>query len=313
MNSTYKEFYFDICHAYTLFNDGNLAYYLYKSKSIPYIVVVRSTDIESFFKYRILLRRHGLKILLNAEKIIFLSKGPKDLVFRKYIPQKMIDVFNDKSMIIPNGLDPYWIDSAPSYDIADGKLERIKRNTLKLLYVGVIDKNKNIETTITAIEFLISEGYSVEFTVVGGISDYSVYERIVNKSFVKYYERKPKQELISFYRENDLFIMPSFKESFGMVYVEAMSQGLPVIYSKGQGFDGQFDDGVVGQSVKSNDAHDICRAIKEVLSADYSSCSKRCIDLSKMFDWAKISQEYIQIYDGIASEKKTDFDCSGKI
>ena len=43
--------------------------------------------------------------------------------------------------------------------------------------------------------------------------------------------------------------MTSLGESFGLTYAEAMSQGVPVIYSKGQGFDGQFKEGVVGYHV----------------------------------------------------------------
>ena len=37
------------------------------------------------------------------------------------------------------------------------------------------------------------------------------------------------------YRENDIYVMPSIIETFGLVYAEAMSQGLPVIYTRGQG------------------------------------------------------------------------------
>ena len=40
------------------------------------------------------------------------------------------------------------------------------------------------------------------------------------------------------------FCLPSHAETFGLVYVEAMSQGLPIIY-EGQGFDKQFQDGEV--------------------------------------------------------------------
>lgn len=55
--------------------------------------------------------------------------------------------------------------------------------------------------------------------------------------------------------------MPSFTESFGLVYAEAMSQGLPVIYSKGQGFDGQFAEGVVGYHVDAHDPEELCENI----------------------------------------------------
>ena len=46
--------------------------------------------------------------------------------------------------------------------------------------------------------------------------------------------------------------MPSRYETFGLVYGEAMSQGLPIIYSKGQGVDGYFKEGTVGYGVVSD-------------------------------------------------------------
>jgi len=43
--------------------------------------------------------------------------------------------------------------------------------------------------------------------------------------------------------------MPSITETFGLVYAEALSQGLPVLYTRGQGFDRQFEEGEVGYAV----------------------------------------------------------------
>ena len=63
--------------------------------------------------------------------------------------------------------------------------------------------------------------------------------------------------------------MPSFTESFGLVYAEAMSQGLPVIYSKGQGFDNQFPEGMVGVHVSAYDAHDVAEGIEKVVNNFY--------------------------------------------
>ena len=60
-----------------------------------------------------------------------------------------------------------------------------------------------------------------------------------------------KEELIKLYRDSHIFTMPSITESFGLVYAEAMTQALPVVYTKGQGFDGQFPDGEVGYSVEA--------------------------------------------------------------
>src|SRR5699024_3580015 len=64
----------NLVHAHTLFTDGNVAYKIYKKHKIPYIVTVRNTDINAFFKKRIFLRSRGVKILKNASAVIFLSK-----------------------------------------------------------------------------------------------------------------------------------------------------------------------------------------------------------------------------------------------
>ncbi len=90
--------------------------------------------------------------------------------------------------------------------------------------------------------------------------------------------------------------MPSIHETFGLVYAEAMSQGLPVIYSKSQGFDGQFEDGTVGHVVNSLDHNDIAEKIIKIFY-DYETKSKNCIELFHKFDWKTIACEYLSLYE----------------
>ena len=52
--------------------------------------------------------------------------------------------------------------------------------------------------------------------------------------------------MIPFYKSAHIFVMPSLTETFGIVFIEALSQGLPLIYTKGQGIDGYFPQGFVG-------------------------------------------------------------------
>lgn len=51
-----------------------------------------------------------------------------------------------------------------------------------------------------------------------------------------------KKQLREAFSISDIFVMPSKPETFGLVYVEALSQGLPILYAKGEGFDGYFDE-----------------------------------------------------------------------
>jgi len=79
------------------------------------------------------------------------------------------------------------------------------------------------------------------------------------------------------------------------VYAEAMSQGLPIIYTRGQGFDGQFKEGEVGYSVQYNSAEEISDRVKDILN-NYETISKNCIEKVDKFDWDKIAKEYLSIY-----------------
>lgn len=63
----------DIIHAHTIFSDGGCAYKIHKKYNIDYVVSVRSTDINFFYKYGIHLRPFMYKVLLNAKNVVFIS------------------------------------------------------------------------------------------------------------------------------------------------------------------------------------------------------------------------------------------------
>ena len=93
----------------------------------------------------------------------------------------------------------------------------------------------------------------------------------------------------------NIFVMPSKHETFGLTYVEAMSQGIPVIYTKDEGFDGFFEDGKVGYSIKYNDYIDMSDKIKLIIK-NYEAISNDCITEALKFNWKDISLRYIKEY-----------------
>lgn len=280
---------YDILHAHSLFSNGMTAYKLHKKYNIPYVVAVRNTDLNVFFKKMFHLRKLGINILKDSKKIIFLSESYKQEVLKKYVPKNLKENIQNKSVVIPNGVDNFWLENKNKTKILENKKE------LKLLYVGEINKNKNLATTIKVIKLLIKENYKVTYSIVGKISDRKIFKEIEKYNFLNYLGVKSKEELLNIYRKNDVFIMPSYTETFGLVYVEAMSQGLPVIYSKGQGFDGQFKDGEVGYSVVSDNYEEIVFKLKEIIN-NYKLISQRAINLSENFNWINLEEIYFQIY-----------------
>lgn len=293
-------FQFDCFHAYTVFTDGNSAMELSKKYHIPYIVAVRNTDVNTFFKYMPHLRERGIEILEKASAVMFLSPTYMETVMSKYVPEEKRKMLLRKSYIIPNGINDVWFSNGQARDFGI-TLERFRQQELKVIYVGRIDRNKNITTTQKALSILRKEGWHIGFTVVGGVDDKREYKRITKDEYTTCLPKKSMKELVEIYRGNDIFIMPSHAESFGLVYAESMSQGLPVIYTKGQGFDGQFPDGEVGFAVDDKDAGSIAEAIEKIANR-YEEISTKAIEGSKKFRWDDICEIYKQIYNCIVSE-----------
>lgn len=278
-----------LMHAHSLFSNGYIAYKLYKKFNIPYIVTVRNTDVNFFFKKLKYLRSTGREILLNAKNIIFLSEPYKISLIEKYIPAELKDKILNKSSVITNGIDKFWLENK--------YFERVtpKTNLIRLVFAGRINKNKNIETTIEVCKNLIAKGYQVGLKIIGKIYDTTSYEILNSNPFIEYIQFCNKEELINHYRNSDIFIMPSFTETFGLVYAEAMTQALPVIYTKDQGFDGNFTDGEIGYAVPCKDIEYISDRIMAIID-NYKEISRRCVELSNKFNWEKISSNLNDVY-----------------
>lgn len=280
---------FDLIHAYTLFTDGNCAMKLAKKYNKPFVVAVRNTDVNTFFRYMPHLRRRGIEIMRSASRIFFLSDSYRRQVFDKYVPQRYHAELLSKVCVIPNGIDDFWFKSKPEH------LPAPHADELKLIFAGIIDHNKNIPTAQRAVQTLNDKGCKVHLTVVGRVVEEKEFERIQADANTTYIPSQPKEKLIELYRQHDIFVMPSYTESFGLVYAEAMSQGLPVIYSKGQGFDGQFAEGAVGYHVEAGSAEEVANTVIKILEK-YRQISNTCVDSANKFNWDKICSMYDTVY-----------------
>ena len=284
----------DIIHAHTLFTSGYVAWKLSSMFNKPFIVAVRNADVNVFFRFMRHLRPIGIKILLAAKKVVFISPVYKRYVIEELVPQKYKAQIEAKSYVIPNGINKFFLEN---------EYERPTRNSdekrIRLMYAGEVNTNKNIVTTLKACEILESKGYKPSLTIVGRISDKKL-DYVRNNRFVEYHPQSPKEDLIKHYRQNDIFIMPSLHETFGLVYIEALSQGMPIIYSKGQGVDGYFKEGSVGYHVESTNAHNVAEAIEKMIE-EYNNIFPNCHSAASSFSWRRIAGVYEAIYKIIMS------------
>lgn len=278
-----------LIHAHTLFSSGYLAFRLHQKYGIPYIIAVRNTDVNVFFRHMPHLRSLGRRIAANAQKIIFISPTYQKQVLGKYLPSKLAD----KSIVIPNGIDPLFLSNSSLHTPSD---------EIRLIYVGRMEKDKNVHTIIKVVDALNKQGMKTKLCLVGSITDPS-YKTLIDthQNDIEWYDQCPKEQVLAHLRKNDIFIMPSYHETFGLVYAEAMSQGLPVIYTKGQGFDGFFEDGKVGYAVPAEDVEYITRRIMDI-HRNYDQIAHRCTAEAAQFNWKNIAEKYKQLYLSIISK-----------
>jgi len=283
---------FDYLHTHCVFTDGNVALRLKRETGIPYLVTVNNTDLNHFFKLRVLLRKRGLRILEEASAIVFIAEPYRKAVFEKYVPSRLKERLMKKTHIIPFGMDDFWFDN-----LNPAAKELSCQKQLRIFYAGDINANKNVGLTVEAIRLLQQKGWEISFFLAGKIHDEALFKELTAEPFVNYLGLLDRDGLLKQYREADIFAMPSHRDTFGLVYAEAMSQGTPILYSRGQGFDEQFPDGTVGFAVSDRDPEELADRIMRI-AENYKEFSANCIKGANKFNLENIAKQYERIYSG---------------
>lgn len=281
----------DLCHAATLFSDGGQAYLINKKYKIPYIVAVRSTDVNNFLAQAPNTWLAGKKILLNASKIVFVSPALKEKFCKHWFVKSFLSKIEKKIVIMNNGIDDFWIDNVNE--------ENLQYNH-QLLYVGTMIRRKNPILLIQTVLDLVAKYPDIKLNIIGSTGEDE--EKVLalanqyNNNISYHGQINDKRELLKHYRANTLFVLPSINETFGLVYLEALSQNLPVVYTKGDGIDGLLaEHNGVGITYPTHD--NIKEAITKVFS-DRNFYSNKGIDFEQ-FRWKRIVQQYINYYNEI--------------
>jgi glycosyltransferase involved in cell wall biosynthesis len=276
----------DVVHAHFLFSDGGVAYRLNRKFGIPYITAVRNTDINVFWKYLVYLRNYGRKIASSSNKLIFLS--PAYANAPKWKP------YRDQVLIIPNGIKDHWFN-------VSSKEPRNSR-ALRFLYVGDFTENKNV---LLLLQWIVQLNKKIECSLTlvggGGGDEKRILDTLNLDSFkvIKYLGRiKDENDLKAIYNAHDSLVLISKFETFGLVCIEAISQGLPIIYTANQGVDGYFDKGDFAFPIPFGDYDQFEIAALTVMQ-DLDKRRHGAREASKRFKWMLIAKKYLETYDEI--------------
>jgi glycosyltransferase involved in cell wall biosynthesis len=151
-----------------------------------------------------------------------------------------------------------------------------KSGELKVLFVGRLEKRKGIDTLFKAIPTVIDNVPSARFDIVGSdttTSDGGSYKQHLSAILDKKYHNNVRfvgyvnnNRLAEYYSGCDIFVAPSLYESFGLIYLEAMAWGKPVIGCKVGGVPEVVYEGKTGLLVDPDDEKGLESAIIRLLS-----------------------------------------------
>jgi glycosyltransferase involved in cell wall biosynthesis len=291
---------FRLVHAHFLYSDGAVALALHRQLGLPYVVAVRNGDVNAFMRLRPDLANIRDDVLRHASRVVFLSPAYAEAVGRR-LPATLRSLVADKTMTVPNGLNPEWLqESGP---VAETPNE--PDNALRLLYVGDFTPNKNIAGIVAALDLLRAQRPTT-LTVVGGGGDVqgrvqALLDARASSGVSCLGRISDRVQLRALYCSHDVLVMPSFRETFGLTYIEALSQGVPVVHSRGQGIAGYFAANTVAAAVDPTDAQSIVKGVLDV-AARLPAVRDVCRCEARRFDWRQIGQTYRDTYRSILGD-----------
>jgi glycosyltransferase involved in cell wall biosynthesis len=175
---------------------------------------------------------------------------------------------------------------------------KLEEEEFLILFVGYLWKHKDILTLINAIPKVLKEKKEIRFLIIGRgpqfkemmirIKTLRVEDFVIIKEYV--------EDIISYYNAADLFVFPAIKEEFGLVYVEAMAQGLPIIAVNRHVVPEIVGDAALTFEPGNSDelAYKILQLTNNKLL--YNKLREKGLEKAKKFTWQRAAEEYYRIY-----------------
>jgi phosphatidylinositol alpha-1,6-mannosyltransferase len=171
--------------------------------------------------------------------------------------------------VLPNTVRSFFSPGPPCESVlAKLGLQR-KKVILTVSRITREDYYKGHERIIRALPALLSDHPQLVYAIVGDGSGKADLEELVSRlelqSYVRFLGRISDEDVLALYRSSTVFIMPSIKEGFGIVFVEAAAVGMHVIGGNADGSADALADGRIGRMIDPVSQREIRGALTDAL------------------------------------------------
>lgn len=239
----------------------------------------------------------------EAWRVIVCSEFMRDEVNRQFnSPEDKIDV-------IYNGVDYKKFEFEWSEEERLAHRRKLALDNEKIvMYVGRFVREKGIQVLLDAASVILAQEPNTKFLIVGGghrekfekfVHWYGLSDKVLFTGFMA------NRSLHQLYRCADVAVFPSLYEPFGIVALEAMAAGAPVVTSDAGGLKEVVLHDKTGVTSYANNPESLAWAVLHALKNP--ALSKKLVSaakerLRKDFDWARIATQTIAVYDRVWNE-----------
>jgi D-inositol-3-phosphate glycosyltransferase len=250
---------------------------------------------------RIVTEREAVR---ESHRIIASTEREKDDIVRYY------GASPEKIGVVPCGVN------RELFKPADKKTVRQKLNLDDdkiLLFVGRIDPLKGVEQLLEAVSYL-KDNSTLRLVIIGGDDDdddavtwlKEVTKKLDLTDRVTFHGLVKHNELPLYYNAADVTVVPSYYESFGLVALESLACGTPVVATDVGDMSNIIIQGETGYVVPENDPGELADKIGIILSKSGNSESALAIRESiKRYDWANIADAITREFYKVSGQKMT--------
>lgn len=238
--------------------------------------------------------------LFNYSNIITtVSKNMQEMIIQDYKIERR------KIIVIENGVSSEFFPYKPIRYL-NSELSKYYKEKLFILFVGGTRKVKGLEFLFESIKGLSEK---ITLLIVGKEGDQheiliSKYEDLIKEGYVKFLGKIPQNELIALYQLDYIFVLPSFYEPFGLVPLEAMAKGKPIIVSDRVGASSIITNMKDGMIVPFGDVKSLTKAINLLIK---NPIKRKQIGLNarktaKKHTWERVAKKYLACYQLLSGE-----------
>lgn len=239
------------------------AHWLYRWKRIPYWIIAHGIEAWD-------LRRPGMReAVRGCEKILAVSRFTRDRLVRQ------LDLSHDQIALLPNTFDETGLQPGPKpeYLLRRYGISAQQPVILTVARLSSPERYKGYDKIIEALPSILERVPRAHYVIVGKGDDRDRVERRVRdmglEDNVSLAGFVPEVELRDHYNLCDVFAMPSKGEGFGIVFLEALACGKPVIAGNQDGSRDALYDGELGALIDPDDLGQISKTIADILLQVY--------------------------------------------